>query len=96
MPAVLRVSGPDFINKQGETVKPRALIQFCETCNFEGAPFGTIGPDGKRQWYCGRVNKKATCVGKGKADERPAGATENHNGDGDAHRAAGQAADLFG
>lgn len=65
-PAVLRVSGAEFINKQGETVKPRAIIQFCETYNFEGSPFGTTTPDGKRQWWCGRADGKSQCIGKGR------------------------------
>lgn len=52
MPFVLRRSGPNFTNKAGITVEPRALIGRCEDCGFEPAPFG-LTTNGKTLAYCG-------------------------------------------
>lgn len=51
MPAVLRQSGPKFM-KDGKLTTPRALIQICEVCGIEGAPYGTTDEHGKRFYWC--------------------------------------------
>lgn len=51
MPAVLRRSGPDFM-KDGKPFTPRAIIQICEVCGIEGAPYGTTDASGKREYWC--------------------------------------------
>lgn len=65
MPAILRQTAPEFTRKDGTRVKLKAIIAFCEVCNFEGAPFGSMSADGKRLWWCGYVNGTPTCTGKG-------------------------------
>lgn len=67
MPAVLRQIGPAFVNLQGNTVKPKALIKWCEGCGFEGASFGMLDDKGHRLWFCGWRAEAPVCVGKGKA-----------------------------
>lgn len=64
MPAVLRQSGPKF-KREGADVTPRALVAFCEGCNYEGAMFGDT-VDGKRRFWCGFQDGKPQCKGKGK------------------------------
>lgn len=64
MPGVMRQIGPPFRNAKGETVKPLALIKWCEGCGFEGATFGQIGVEGKREWWCGWEGRPV-CKGKG-------------------------------
>ena len=59
-PTVLRVSGPDFTNKYGAEVKPRAMIHFCEGCHTEGAAFG-IKIGGKLFSFCGWRNGAPFC-----------------------------------
>jgi len=62
MPFVLRRSGPDFM-RDGEIVTPRAMISTCETCGYEGAPFGSTDPlTGKKTAWCGWRNGEAVWV----------------------------------
>jgi hypothetical protein len=67
MPTVLRRSGPDFI-RDGVTITPRAVIDICDTCGFEGAAF-TENAGGKRVSFCGidAATKRFVCIGKGRA-----------------------------
>jgi hypothetical protein len=65
MPTVLRRSGPDFI-RNGAAVTPRAMIHFCEDCNFEGAAYG-IRQGGKLLSYCGWVDSAPACIRMGAA-----------------------------
>lgn len=65
-PAILRRSGPDFTPRgQSEKQTPRALIQFCADCNYEGAAFGDV-VDGKREFWCGWRDGQPVCIGKGR------------------------------
>lgn len=59
MPFVLRRSGNDFINKDGKTVAPRALIGQCEECGSP-APFG-LTTNGKTLAYCGWDGSGPVC-----------------------------------
>jgi hypothetical protein len=59
MPYVLRRSGPNFLNKAGATVEPRALIGTCEDCGSP-APFG-LTKNGKTLAYCGWANNEPVC-----------------------------------
>lgn len=67
MPTVLRRSGPDFI-RDGAPITPRAIIDICDTCGFEGAAF-TENAGGKRIAFCGidAGTKRFVCIGKGRA-----------------------------
>lgn len=67
MPGVLRQIGPAFVNLQGNTVKPKALITWCEGCGWQGAPFGELDGKGQRKWFCGWRDGAPVCIGKGKA-----------------------------
>ena len=65
MPAVLRQIGAPFVNKQGVTVKPKAIIGTCEYCGWVGAPFGQVA-GGRMERWCGWRNGAPACVGKGR------------------------------
>jgi hypothetical protein len=54
--------------RDGAMVTPRAMIHFCETCGFEGAAFGIHRGD-RLLSYCGWVNGRPVCVGKGRVIE---------------------------
>lgn len=65
MPFALRRSGPDF-GRDGRTISPYALISTCETCGYEGAPFGVVDPaTGKKTAWCGWQHGRPVCVRKG-------------------------------
>lgn len=64
MPFVLRRSGKDF-ERNGQIVTPRAQIGFCETCGYEGAPFGFVDPAGNKTAWCGWRDGQAVCIGRG-------------------------------
>lgn len=64
MPTEHRVSGPD-IGEGAQKRTPTAAIHFCETCGYEGAPFGILKGETTLS-YCGYVAGQPKCVGKGK------------------------------
>lgn len=64
MPSVKRQSGPEFTNRNGEHVKPLAIINSCEDCGYTHAAFGMW--DGKDLVsYCGWRDGNPVCIGKG-------------------------------
>ncbi|RYE65800.1 MAG: hypothetical protein EOO81_12240 [Oxalobacteraceae bacterium] len=65
-PSVLRQSGPKHI-RDGQMFTPRAVIHFCETCGFEGAPYGDTDAQGKRIYFC-REHNPAFRIAKGERE----------------------------
>lgn len=64
MPAVLRVIGPEFLNRQGVPTTPKALIQTCDICGAANAPFIIKAGDSPSRVYCGWRDGQPYCKGK--------------------------------
>lgn len=64
MPTEHRVSGPD-IGEGAQKRTPTAAVHFCETCGYEGAPFGVLRGETTLS-YCGWDGRRGVCVGKGR------------------------------
>lgn len=69
MPITMVSSGPSF-ERNGVPVEPMAEHRTCETCGYEGAPFGRVDPiTGRKTAWCGWQDGEPVCVGKGRAQD---------------------------